>query len=173
DVWAAIDDQIGLAKTPELRKQLIKVRAWFQTQIAAAAVREIETAYRESADKGWQIWLGWLAEAVTRFRFIFADGLFQISVPFAEASRETVAELRTSVRLMSHTRWPEAYDKLSYLGDQQWLPPKVRGRIQSMLGQIQLFHFSEPRAARQFLDTAEKLAPEDGKILSAVGQYWV
>ena len=50
---------------------------------------------------------------------------------------------------------------------------KVRARLLSMLGQIQLIHFGVEPAAKEFLDTAERLAPNDGVVLSAVGQYWV
>ncbi|HEX7335340.1 MAG TPA: FHIPEP family type III secretion protein [Pyrinomonadaceae bacterium] len=172
DVWMSIDDEIGKAQ-PELQKSLIKFRSWFETEITAAAVGRIKDAFERNAEDGWREWLTTLAEAITYFRLVFSARLFEASFPFKEPDRQIVEQLRACVTYMSHGRWAEAYKQLHYLGQQDWLPALVRARILAVLSQIQSIHFGADVKAKEFVDAAEKLAPDDTLVLCAVGQSWV
>jgi flagellar biosynthesis component FlhA/tetratricopeptide (TPR) repeat protein len=172
DVWAAIDNKVAIAQ-PELQRNLIEFRSWFETELTATALNRIKEAFAKSADDGWREWVKTLAEAVSNFRFVLSARLCEPPFPFRESDRETSNQLRTCINYLGQGRWMEGYTYLDYLGSQEWLPAKVRARLLSMLGQIQLIHFDVQAAAKEFFDTAERLAPNDGVVLSAVGQYWI
>ena len=172
DVWTAIDNKIGTAQS-EFQQSLIEFRSWFESELTATAFNRIKEAFAKSADDGWREWLKTLAEAVSNFRFVLSARLFEPSFPFRESDHETIKQLRPCISFLGQGRWMEGYKYLDYLGSQEWLPAKVRARLLSMLGQIQLFHFEVEPAAKKFLDAAEKLAPDDGVVLSVMGQYWI
>ena len=171
DLWAAIDNQVGSAQS-DLQNSLLDFRSSFENECLNAAVIRIEKAFAQSPEDGWREWLKTLAEALSNFRLIFSKRLFEPRFPFRETDREYVEQLRTAVSYMSRGQWMESYKYLNYLSEHDWLPAAARGRLLSILGQIQSIHFAVDPAAQELFETAEKLAPEDGSVLSAVGQFW-
>jgi type III secretory pathway component EscV/tetratricopeptide (TPR) repeat protein len=173
DLWTTIDGEIGKAKAPELQQQLIKLRTRFEEELLMAEVKRVEQAFHKEPDAGWKTLLVTLAEAITQFRLRFAGRLCEHACPFQETNRQSLENLSKAVRCMSQSRWPEAYDQLDFLAKQEFLPTGTKAKLLAMLGQIQLFHFQKTVAARELFDVAERLAPEDGKVLSAFGDYWI
>jgi type III secretory pathway component EscV/Tfp pilus assembly protein PilF len=173
DLWAAIDEQIGKAEAPGLQQQLIALRVRFIDAIIAAEVARIEEAFKQSPDVGWNAWLITLAEAVTLFRFGFSARLCEHLFPLQESKKQVVENFRKAVRCMYQSRWPEAYDQLDYLTRQDVLPVVTQARLLVMLGQIHLFIFRKSAPAKQLFDAAERLAPNDVRVLSALGDYWL
>jgi type III secretory pathway component EscV/tetratricopeptide (TPR) repeat protein len=172
DLWLLVDEQIGKAQSHDLQ-QLIRLRTCFEEEMYAAVGRRMNGAFEQAHDIGWKAWLGMLADAITRFRLTFSDRLFEYSFPFQESDKETLRRLRKAVRYMDQIRWPEAYEQLRYLAGQDFLPALIRARLLCILAQIQLFHFRNGAAAHDFLDTAEYLSPDEPRVLSVWGDYWI
>ena len=134
-----------------LQTNLIEFRSWFESELTATALNRIKEAFAKSAKDGWREWLKTLAEAVSNFRFVLSARLFEPAFPFRESDHETIKQLRTCINYLGQGRWMEGYKYLDYLGSKEWLPAKVRARLLSMLGQIQLIHFGIEPAAKEFL----------------------
>jgi type III secretory pathway component EscV/Tfp pilus assembly protein PilF len=173
DLWATIDEQIGKAEAPELQQHLIKLRTRFEEELLIAEISRLEQAFNRGPDAGWKAWLITLAEAITLFRLRFASRLCEHAFPFQETNKQSLENLRKAVRCMSQSRWREAYEQLDFLTRQEFLPAATRAKVDVVLGQIQQFHYQKTGPARELFDAAERLAPDDGRILSALGDYWV
>ena len=173
EFWYQIDNEVGRAKSDDLARELIKLRTSFEDEFLKSTLKNVAVDFEQSAEHGWQSFVSVLAEAIMRFRQVLAQRLLEANLPFSETQRATVTELRKSVRFMIQARWPEAYEQLFHLTEIDFLKPRVRARLSIMLAQIQMFHFRNWAQAKQFYDRAEQLAPNDGKVLSAVGEYWV
>lgn len=173
EFWFEIDNEIGRADSDNLAHELIKLRASFEDELFKSTLKDVGVQFEQSAERGWQSFVNVLAEAVMRFRHGFAGQLLEANLPFSESQRAAGLELRGAVRFMSQARWPEAYEQLGRLAQFDFLQPLVRARLAVMLAQIELFHFRNAVQAKKFYDQAEQLAPNDGKVLSAVGEYWL
>ena len=168
DIWARIDEQIGKAyKTPGGQRRLIELRARFMDEMIVAEATRIENAFTQSAHAGWNAWLMTVAEAITLFRFRFITRLCEEhSFPFGESNRGTVKGIGKAVRCMSQGRWPEAYDQLDNLAKNDVLPDVIRAKLIVTLGEVR-----KAKPAKELFATAEGLAPDDGRVLSAVGDF--
>lgn len=173
DLWTAIDEQIGKAKEPALRRQLIDLRSRFEEEMFTSEAARVDSSFKQGPDAGWNAWLLTLAEAITRFRFGFSARLCERPFPFQESDNHDLRNIRKAVRCTNQGRWPEAYDQLDYLANQVTLPDQIRAKLFVILGQIQLFHFVNTAAAKELFDVAERLAPHDAKVVSALGDFWV
>ncbi|HSE36033.1 MAG TPA: FHIPEP family type III secretion protein, partial [Blastocatellia bacterium] len=173
DLWTAIDEQIGKATEPALRRQLIEFRSQFETEMFITEAARVESSFRQGPDAGWNAWLLTLAEGITRFRFRFSTRLCEHPFPFQESANHDLENIRKAVRSTNQGRWPEAYDPIEYLANQAALPDAIQARLFVILGQIQLYHFLKPAAAKELFDSAAILAPDDAKVLSALGDYFV
>ncbi len=173
DLLSQIDDQVARASTDQLQQQLREFRKAFAAEVFEFARKPIELSIVASAEDGWQAWLHILAESVTRFRLPFAQRLFELSGPWNQARLAAVNKLRLAVGYMWQARWPEAYEGIEYLSQQEWLPQLIRARLFAILGQIELLHFGDEGAAREALAVAESLAPDDARVLCAVGELWL
>src|ERR1044072_9096054 len=171
DLLSQIDDQVAKASTDQLQQQLLAFRKTLAAQIFEFARQPIDLLI--ASGEGWNAWLGLLAEAVTRVRLPFAQRLFEIFGTWNETQSAAVDKLRLAVGYMWQARWPEAYEGIEYLSQQEWLPQLIRARLLAILGQIELLHFGDERAARDVLARAESLAPDDARVLCAVGELWL
>lgn len=172
EVWSAIDVQIGKEDIPDLQRQLIKFRSCFESELFAAQTSRIEKALQQGPDVGWNYWLTIVAEAITSSRLGFAMRLSERDFPFSESHKEAAKNISKAIHCLYQERWAEAYDQLDYLASQDFLPPVTRAILIVVLASIQLGQFSRVQVAKAMFDTAEKLAPDDGKVLSALGRYW-
>lgn len=173
DLWAAINEQIGIEQDPNLRRELVEFRTIFEEELLKSVLAQVEQAFAKSAQDGWQALLTSLSEAVTRFRATFSMRLLASRFPVRTADEPVLKRLQEFVRLMFQSRWPEAYDGFHYLANLDFLSTKVRARLLVILGQIQLFHFRKGAAAKELIEAAEQLAPTDFRVLSGVGDYWL
>ena len=115
DLLSSIDDQVGKASTDRLQQQLVAFRRSFEVEVFEFARKPIEQLIAADAGAGWRAWLGLLAESFTRFRFPFAQRLYEISGPWNESQTSVAGKLRLAVRFMDQSRWPEAYEGIEYL----------------------------------------------------------
>src|SRR5262249_53513482 len=141
DLWDTIEQQIGRAQTSEIQQQLVQIRNQFVEEATSLEAERLKKSFEQSATAGWQAWLTVFTASVTEFRMTFAQRLCEFHLPFSESDRRILEKLRKSAACMAQSRWPEAYDQLEYLSQQDFLPALTRARLQMMLGQIQLFHF--------------------------------
>jgi type III secretory pathway component EscV/tetratricopeptide (TPR) repeat protein len=171
--WTAIETQIGHAEDRALQRLLMERRTHFVEELLTRITSDIETAFRISADYGWQIWLSTLAETITMFRFGFCTRLCEVAFSIPESKRSAFQELTKAAQCMRQGRWPEVYQQLDYLVGHEFLTTTVRARLFVILGQIQLFHFQKPTPAKQLFDRAVLLAADDPRVISAIGDYWL
>jgi type III secretory pathway component EscV/tetratricopeptide (TPR) repeat protein len=172
DIQAAINDQIGRAKTPELQQQLIKLRTEFEKEMLRTATSRIERAFKQGPEAGRQAWLTTMAEAITRFQITFCQNLCAFSFPFAESDKQTLERLQKTVRLMLQVRWAEAYEQIDELTRLPFLPVETQARLFVIAGEIQLYHVVNLERAREWFEKAERLLPDDFRVLSGMGEYW-
>jgi tetratricopeptide (TPR) repeat protein len=174
DLLSAVDDQVGKAWSDQSQQQqLVAFRKAFADEVFDFARQPVEQSITANANEGWRAWLSLLAESVTRFRIPFAQRLFEISGPWNESQAAVVEKLRSLIRFMGQARWPEAYEGIEDLSGLDWLPQLIRARLVAILGQIQLLHFDDERAAKELFASAQALAPEDARVLCAVGELWL
>ncbi|QIG47204.1 tetratricopeptide repeat protein [Nordella sp. HKS 07] len=170
DLWDAIDDEIGKAETPALRQMLGDLRTRYQDALVAAASKQIQRSLARSADDGWKKWVEIMADAFSRFRLAFAVALGDQHFPFSD--KQDCKGIRNAAHLMYQARWPETYATVERLITSEFVSTSTRASLLVMCAEIQLYHFEDGDAAKTLLDRAEKLAPEDDRIICALGDYW-
>jgi len=165
-------EQVAAAKDDRSRSWLMQLRSAFERRIATVAIGATHQAFTKSREDGWIAWLTALADLASRFPFSCCLRLFEEEFPFDVSRVAKVAELQEMIQLMRQSRWDEAYDTLEFLTTQEFLPARSRVRFVCMAGEIQYFWFSDAAAALPRLEEAEKLVPNDGVVLAALGDYW-
>nr|AEQ20437.1 tetratricopeptide repeat domain lipoprotein [uncultured bacterium CSL12] len=170
-LWDAIDEQIGKAAAPGLRERLMELRARFVESVVAAEVARIEKAFGRSPDEGWNAWQITLAESISYFRQGLSTRLCEYPFPF-QGRESRAQEMAKAVRCIFQGRWPEAYDELTELAKKQFLPAATRAKLLVILGEIQLYRLQTASPARELFDAAAALAPDDARVVGALGDYW-
>ena len=170
-LWDAIDEQIGKAEAPGLKERLIALRVRFVEKVVADNVARLETVFTRSPDEGWKAWQTTLAEAIANFRTELGIPLCERAFPF-QGHEGRARELTKAVRWIRQGRWPEAYEQIEKLAREDFLPVATGAKLLVILGEIQMFHFSEFGTARELLDAAHARAPDDARVLGALGDYW-
>jgi type III secretory pathway component EscV/tetratricopeptide (TPR) repeat protein len=173
DRHRAICAQIGATENAEWRRLLMQLREQFEAEALAEKIDEIERLFARSQDEGWMAWVIALVEAVTHFRHRYAAGLCRHRFPFDPSREEFVRELRRAVECMRQGRWEETYEEIVLLAKQDFLPAPLQARMIALRGQVELWRFDNPSRARDLLEEAGTLAPSDGVIAAALGDYWL
>jgi tetratricopeptide (TPR) repeat protein len=166
-LWV-IDHELGQAYGSALRGPLTGLR----DRIWSALVNEIIGPSEQDADATWQrrleviatLWVnGFQASLLRRL-------LTACPRPSTSAAAPSRDALWNAFRWGMQDRWAEVYDTILALTAGVAIQP-VRARLLMILGQIQLFHFVRFQKARAHLNQALELAPQDPKILGAIGQW--
>jgi type III secretory pathway component EscV/tetratricopeptide (TPR) repeat protein len=172
-LWSAFNEQVAEAETPAAKRQLNELRSLFREELIGAEIARIESAFRQSPDAGWIAWLSALAEAVSLFRVPVGIRLCKHPFAFPESKRQTVESSADLIHYMDQDRWPEAYEQVEFLSEQDFLPALTRARLLLILAQIQMRIFDKRELAKELIDAAERLAPRDGTVLSTLAEYWL
>jgi type III secretory pathway component EscV/tetratricopeptide (TPR) repeat protein len=169
----AICAQIGASDDRGHRQALSELRERFDASAVAAMVREAEEASRRSPAEGWMCWLRFVSAAIGEFNWEYAQRLCEHPFVFDRQHDAALSEVRRGVRCMQQSRWDEVEDVMAWLAAQEELPAATRARMLSLLAQIELIRFSEPKRATALLARAEDLAPRDVVVLATVGDLHV
>jgi tetratricopeptide (TPR) repeat protein len=171
-IWKLLSEEIGSADPASLRPALIKLRTWFEQQLFAQQERRLRELFERNADLGWREWLRTFAEALCYWRLTLAQSLVDLSLPFPEQFRSP-HDFKSATRLILHERWTEVYQFFPYLSGQEFLHSNTRARLLITAAQIHLYYFPQPESALSLLQQADALAPGTGRIIAALGDYYL
>jgi tetratricopeptide (TPR) repeat protein len=173
ELWSAIDREIGkTSEVPILHRLLKELRSSVQEGSISAEIRRLKRIIEQSPDRGWREWVTTQAQGIVAFRFDFCLRVGEGHDLIPATNKPMAEELYTAVRHMCQKRWVEAYGALTQLAEVEFLPDRDRARLFSILGLINLLWFSRHRRAKKLLDNAERLAPDDGVVIAALGDFW-
>lgn len=172
-VWDAFDEQIGLASDEGLQNVLSGLRDRFEQQICSSETNRLWDAFRQDPQAAYQDWLLTYTEALTNWRLTLCLHLCSELYPFPATAPRELAWFRSFTHFVLHDRWAEAYDLFSYLSQQDMISPILRAKLFVTLGEIQLYHFIAPRIAKELLERAVELAPDEVRTIYGMGEYWL
>src|SRR5262249_54685916 len=122
ELWSAFNDQVGAAESAALRRPLIELRSRFQDVAITAEIERIAKVFSQSPDAGWRAWLSFVAEALSLFCLRFGTRLCEHPFPFPQSKQQEVESLKRLAKNMLQSRWPETYDTLAFLSEQDFIP---------------------------------------------------
>ena len=169
--WRMLDAEIGAADASSFRPALVSLRNWFTTELFAQQIRLLRDAFQRDAEGGWRTWLRQFAEALAQWRMSLCCALVETDLPFPESFR-TPHDFRRAMRLVLHDRWPETHTLWTFLAQDESLLPHTRARLLVVAGEIHLNYFSPREKALSFFEQAQQIAPNLGRTLSALGDYY-
>ncbi len=125
DVFEAldtIDDQIGRAAADTLQRVLVEMRDRFEQQIQVNEIARLHEVFRRDPQTGWRDWLRTYSEALSLWRVRFCSALSEANFLFPPHCELKVEEIKRSTKCILHERWPEVYDFVIYLAEQDFIP---------------------------------------------------
>ena len=173
DRYRAICEQISATENVEWRCVLMRLRDEFESQTLKATINHIEQELRRSPERGWSAWMKALAEAISLFNLHYSARLCEYEFLIDESHKADMMEIRNAVRRMCQSRWEETYRQIELLSGLESLLALSRARLAVLKGQIQLWRLKNPDQARVLFEEAEEMAPNDGVLLAAYGDYWL
>lgn len=173
NVWVVIDKCIGQTEDDRFQKVLIKFRNRFIQQVFAVEIVRLHEAFRSNPEDGWTEWLRVYTEAFTYWRFKFCLMLSEEQFPFPAGTEPIVEKIRQSTRFALHSRWPEVYDSIIYLAEQERISKLQRANMLVTAAEIQLYHLLKPDVAKDLLQRGKELAPGESRVIIGWGEYWL
>ena len=168
--WRLLDAEIGAADPGSVRPVLMSLRNWFTAELFAQQIRLLREAFERDEEAGWRHWLRDFAEALGQWRTRLCRALVEADLPFPKSFQEPY-DFRRAMRLVLDERWPETSSFWTFLAGYEWLPAITRARLLITAGEIHLYYFSPPEKALRFFEQAQRLAPDLGRVLVALGDY--
>lgn len=169
----SVDEQIGRAEAPALRKLLIDLRPKLNDLLVDAERVRVTAAFRGSAERGWEAWRAALADAVARFRFRFGKRLAEIAPLVLEGRAEDIRSYRRMLDLLSQARWAEALEPMMTLLEVPSLTAETRAGLTVTRAEIEYYHRKNRTLAVEILELAGRSTPLEGRVLSAQGTLWL
>jgi tetratricopeptide (TPR) repeat protein len=171
EIWRAIDREVATADARTVRPALISLRDWYAHQLFSRVEDKLRESFHVGSAQAWREWLTYYAEAVARWRPLLCQRLVEMPLSFPEQFSQPF-DFRKYTRLLIQQRWTELHHFLRYLGEQEFLNPVTRGQMLVMVGLIYLYQFAFADRAMSNFKQAEKLAPDGGFVLAAMGSYY-
>lgn len=169
--WQALDDQVGRTKEPATRRRLASLRTSIVNELVRLHTDRLRGGALTRAD-AWPEWLESVAHAVSTFRVKYATALCSIDQWKPERS-QILKEFAEGVHAMTQGRWVESYQTVRTLADIDHIPPSTRALLLVILGQIELLRLFRHESATQVIESAHRLAPDDGRVIAALGDCYV
>ncbi|MDQ2922239.1 MAG: tetratricopeptide repeat protein [Acidobacteriota bacterium] len=169
-IWALLDEQVALAEERTIRPALCDVRHWFESQLVAQQQNRLRDLLERNPSQGWREWIRTFSESLAQWQLFLCRGLTEANLPFP-AELHSPHDFPRMVQLIIDERWPQVHQFFSYLAEHSFLHPLTRARLLVPAGQIQLYHFGASERALEIFQTADKLAPKQGRVLAAFGEY--
>ena len=131
--------------------------------------REVEEAFEKESAAGRRRWLQTYAEALIASRF---DVCLQMTLN-DWPTPDGLETLRTGAAALNEGRYRDAVKTVEMLVEEDGMPTDVPNRVKLLvfLGRIQLYELSNVIAAREWIQRALALAPDDGRPAAALGEY--
>lgn len=171
--WHILDEQIGQNEDKLLLLELVDLRNHFVNAIVANERDKLNKIFDQSLNEGWSAFLKILVEAITNFRFQFCRYMCKISFPIPTEKTKEFENIKKAILYMFHGRWIEAYVHVAYLSRLEVISQKDKIRLLVILAEIQLFYVLDKNKAKNLLEKAASLAPEEVQIISGLGEYWL
>ncbi len=171
EVWNVIDQCIGKVEDEQFQKILIKFRSGFVQQVLTNELFRLREAFRGNPEAGWIEWLRAYTASFTYGRGNFCLALSEERFQFPVGTTSVVEKIRRSTKYMLHSRWPETYNMIIYLAEQECIPNAHRAKMYVTAAEIQLYHLENPNKAKDLLERGKKLDPGESRIICGCGEY--
>jgi len=172
--WSAFDEQIGQADPARLMPVLVTLRAKFQALVNSQEIARLNRAFERGVSEGWNHWLRSYAESFSPRGWFGTYGwsIAKEALPQTPVPEWPVERVREGSLRVYQGRWPEAYDWIVFLSQQE-LPTEQRARLVVIAAEIHLYHFLQPSKAQKLLDQARDIAPDDFRTFAGWGEYYL
>lgn len=172
-IWSLLEAEIGAAETSSVQPSLISLRAWFKEQLFSQQQQRLSELFESDPHNGWREWLRTYAEGVAEWRVTaLCQPLVDLPLPFPDRFHEPY-DFERNTLLIKHERWTQVYRFFRFLAEHDFLHPLTRARLIITSGQVQLYFFRPLENALPLFQEAEKLAPSHGRVLAALGDYYL
>ena len=165
DLWDAFDAEIGKAGPGAAQSILVEARRDFEEQLISQTIEDVTAAFGQSAEQGSREWICALAGSISEMRLTVAMRLVKLDFEFPEGWKKTSEQMKLTVPKISRRLWSEVTGLVSELTEMEFIGNVLRARLMVFLAAIQ----DANADGKHLLEAAEKLAPNDCRVLSAVG----
>jgi tetratricopeptide (TPR) repeat protein len=170
-VWDEMDRQIGLAENNHFRPVLITLRDRFEEMLYSKVSNYADEHLKLASGKAWITWLQTYVEALSLWRLKYCYLLSKKKFDFPVEANATVEKIRTYTPLLLKQRWAEAFHLYEYLAERKELSEIHRAKTFVIAAQTQLFDLLNPHKAKELLDRAKEIAPNDVTVICGYGDY--
>ena len=171
EIWSRLDEAIGAADAKTLRPALITLRAWFREQLFDQQRKRLSKSFEDDPETGWREWLQTYSEGLARWRLLLCQNLVDAPLSFPKNFNKPY-DFKRATQLLLHERWTETHQFIMSLAKHEFLNAHARAHLLITVGQIHLYYFSPRDRALTFFRHAEELAPNQGRVLAALGDYY-
>ncbi len=173
ELWLNIDQYIGQVSDERVLKILQKLRENFKQQVLTNETVRLREEFRSNPDSGWKEFLRIYAESMINFRLNLCVDLSEERFSFPVENESIVEMIRKSSMWALQGRWPEVYDLILYLAEQDIISSKVRAKLYVMAAEVQLYYFYKPEEGVALLRKAEELDPGGSMVICGFGEYYL
>jgi tetratricopeptide (TPR) repeat protein len=170
-IWTALDSQIGRAEAERLQPPLMKLREFFEQTITARELARLTEALQGNEAAGWTAWLQLYVSALCDGRIAFCCTLVEAPLPLPAQTNPPLEKIKYYTRCILHQRWAETTAWFSFLA-QQDIPPEQQAKLLIVVSEIQLYHLLKPNKAKELIEQAEQISPNEVRVISGWSQYW-
>jgi tetratricopeptide (TPR) repeat protein len=173
-VWNVFDDQIGRAELDRFMPMLVKLRSQFEGSGIERDIRRLNRVFERNQSKHWPYWVEAYVQSFSDLGWwgTYGRAIANRALPDTPNSDWPAQRIRECTRLILHGRWDEVYDWFLFLAQQE-LPAHQRARMLLIAATIQLHYFIKPTKARNFLEQAREMAPDEISVVIGWGNYWL
>jgi tetratricopeptide (TPR) repeat protein len=173
-VWEAANEQMGRADVDRVLPILTKISLRLREAAIARTVEDLNEEFRRDRERGWRSWLEIYARTldVGVFWKALAGAIARDALLWSPSPRWPVERIQAAVRAHVGSRWPETYNWILFLGEQD-MPPRNQANFLAIAAEIQIFHFLRQARAKELLIRADQLASGEPIVLAAWGEYWL
>jgi tetratricopeptide (TPR) repeat protein len=165
-----LDDQVGSADSPPLRRVLAELRKRIFELIRDEELARLREAFAEDPEAATSDWIDSFAAALAYWRVDLCEAL--AAGPFTLVGDVPGrADFARWTKRMLHDRWAEAYDAFTFLAGLEFLPAERRAQFLVHVAEIQLYHFFDLVEAAELLGQAEELAPSESIVDHGWAEY--
>ncbi|MHA1950050.1 MAG: FHIPEP family type III secretion protein [Candidatus Thorarchaeota archaeon] len=171
--WDCIDEHIARAESKEFRLILKNLRNRFERHLFESEIERLQKAFKEDSEDGWNEYIESYATALSRWRVTLCSAISEEQFEFSSERIEEAEKIKHATSLILHGRWSETYDLFIHLSNQKHISKITRAKLLVIAGQILLYHCWSSHQAMALFEKAKKLAPKEGIVKSAFGEYLI
>jgi tetratricopeptide (TPR) repeat protein len=172
-IWDELDALAVGASESLLETVAEGVRRRYAEEVVRSARAAVQAAFEESSERGWYELLRTHGCFCAELRTSVCLALVEQDLAVPAAAQPDLERLRIWTRRMERSEWREAGEGFTWLVDNADLTPYERARLFISASQVQLFTYSHPDLARQWIERAAQVDDELPEVHCAWGDYWV